>query len=145
MRIRESGSRSHRSKTSNDLQIEPSPRLIVPHAMDSTGILSPVPENESPVYSKSQLQNSKDTSPASKNKKDQKKRKKDDEATGGHIGKGAKANNAVMLRIDKIEKYLNDRFDWMGVQKVERDLAKAERERSRSNKKENLPKLMDKK
>ena len=127
---------------------EPMPAVITEEA------LSPVQEKEGSGSSPQKTPRTK-TTPRDK-RRGPKAKVVDAEAVGdgksshGGGGKLQKGNNATNLRIDKIEKYLHDRFDWLGILKQEREQKKEEtsKERSKSNKKtevKELPKLMNKK
>lgn len=115
---------SLRKKSTNKLSKDPSgsvPPEPIPAVITEEAMLSPVTENESTSPPKSQ-RNKK--TPREERKRGGKSKVVDADADGKSSHGGAKpikANNATNLRFEKIEKYLHDRFDWLGVLKQERD------------------------
>jgi hypothetical protein len=137
-------------KMVRDPSLSAPPESMV-EAIAEEAALSPVTEKEGSSPPKSS-RNTKRT-PREEKRRGPKAKAADADAGDGkssHGGGGAKAlgkgNAATTLRIEKIEKYLHDRFDWLGIQKQEREQKKeTSKERSKSNRTElrELPKLMN--
>ena len=117
---------SLRKKSTMKLQKDPSlsaPPEQIPAVIteEEAAALSPVTEKEQST-SPAKTPRTKKT-PREEKRRGPKAKAADADAGDGkssHGGGGPKAlkgNNATNLRIDKIEKYLHDRFDWLGIMK----------------------------